>query len=568
MTTPEIIKLIPRNTAARRRGQKAESATRLVTGNPVSTRLESGVGNCFPGLECDLRNLERRFFPFLEVDISDNEVSIVAIDLTGVNQAATAGQLSKDIAAAYRSLAKDVNQGRTWKIEKMAGNFGPLGNHAVRIADLTTPSTGPNRLPTDAWTAIRLLVENSEVKLNIIRGKMKQELIGKRASYLNSTGSLAAMFEPGELTQSLCSPWTHDFRDCGCYYWASNHPDIAQPPTPNASDSDPKWNAPVAWERADRTMGNEPPPQANGRTPVEMVHYEINQKWQTLNFVIEGRETVRPYRPGTFVANPLSSKAELETYLRYAAGVELGVMHEYLSAAYSLIDPSTATGALRDDVTVVHAELMRITYGEMRHLRAVNNVLQALDATNFKPALQVAATLPAATGGGQRPVRPRTLDPEAVKDFIAIEQPSVSVDGIYARIFATLSQSGFGSDAERQMIRSIMAEGEDHYETFENIQVWLKPYQTTQYLRANLQIAPNTNAAHRTLQQRYRELLDHLYAGYGVGLPQGASDINAARSEMVGPSGIDDAAKAVTQAGFLVAFDPINDPRYQPVSAP
>ena len=31
----------------------------MVTGNPVTTRLEGGVGNCFPGLEFDHRNLDR-----------------------------------------------------------------------------------------------------------------------------------------------------------------------------------------------------------------------------------------------------------------------------------------------------------------------------------------------------------------------------------------------------------------------------------------------------------------------------------------------------------------------------
>ena len=34
------------------------AAPREVPGNPVMTRPESGIGNCFPGLECDLRNLE------------------------------------------------------------------------------------------------------------------------------------------------------------------------------------------------------------------------------------------------------------------------------------------------------------------------------------------------------------------------------------------------------------------------------------------------------------------------------------------------------------------------------
>src|SRR3712207_8764033 len=30
---------------------------------------------------------------------------------------------------------------------------------------------------------------------------------------------------PGELTQSLCSPWQNDYRECGCYYWAASRPD-------------------------------------------------------------------------------------------------------------------------------------------------------------------------------------------------------------------------------------------------------------------------------------------------------------------------------------------------------
>ena len=40
-------------------------AAKTVAGNPVTTRMESGVSNCFPGLEFDHRNLDRRFFPGL-----------------------------------------------------------------------------------------------------------------------------------------------------------------------------------------------------------------------------------------------------------------------------------------------------------------------------------------------------------------------------------------------------------------------------------------------------------------------------------------------------------------------
>ncbi|HSK41367.1 MAG TPA: hypothetical protein VK943_16505, partial [Arenibaculum sp.] len=50
-------KIQPRNLTAR--------ADAVVRGNPVTTRPESGVENCYPGLEFDQRNLDKRFFPGL-----------------------------------------------------------------------------------------------------------------------------------------------------------------------------------------------------------------------------------------------------------------------------------------------------------------------------------------------------------------------------------------------------------------------------------------------------------------------------------------------------------------------
>src|SRR5215813_5127287 len=132
--TPKV-KLIPRNIAALRRIGAAATAPRLVTGNPVSTRLEAGVGNCFPGLECDLRNLERRFFPFLEVDVDDSSISIVAVDLAG----ARAANLSPADLASYRRLSQDVTAGRAWRVTRLTGTFGTLGQLQLDIATLQPP---------------------------------------------------------------------------------------------------------------------------------------------------------------------------------------------------------------------------------------------------------------------------------------------------------------------------------------------------------------------------------------------------------------------------------------------
>src|SRR5438034_11596102 len=110
MSTPEVVKLLPRNATALRKTQDSTRAPRLVAGNSVATRLESGVGNCYPGLECDLRNLERRFFPFLEVDVlaTFSEVRVVSVDVAGVNAAEEAGTLDAATAAAYRLVSQTM----------------------------------------------------------------------------------------------------------------------------------------------------------------------------------------------------------------------------------------------------------------------------------------------------------------------------------------------------------------------------------------------------------------------------------------------------------------------------
>jgi hypothetical protein len=560
------LKLLARNVTAFRRSRSKD--VRVVVGNPVSTRLESGVGNCFPGLECDLRNLERRFFPFLEVNLEENSITVVGADAAGAKAKAKADGLPASRAEPYDRIAKDVAAGRFWTVVRLTGTFGPLGRMPLVIADLQPPSEGQGRRPPDAWTAIRLLTEGTEVILDL-RGPRDAslQLTGNRMRYLDDNGALAAAFVPGELTQSLCSPWTHDFRDCGCYYWASNHPDIALPPIPPAASSGPQWNLPVVWERQDRTMGVRPPPPATPGDPTdqEMRHQEISRVWQSLNFVVGRREIVTPFAPRQLADKPLAAGAELERYLRYAAGVELAVAHEYLSAAYSLKRPADVASNLREDIRVSYAELMRVAIGEMRHIRGVNEVLRSLATPGtFQPALQVAAKVPAQEPGKYRDVTLRPATRASISDFIDIERPSVSVDGVYARILATLERDGPHNAA--QSIRTIMAEGEDHFQTFIAIQEWLRPHAEASYLRSIKGPPPAGDADHAALQTAYLDLLQQLHQGYSLGGAAGAPAVNVARMDMVGP--LDAAAHKIAGRGFLVVFDAVTDPRFVSIAPP
>ena len=585
MTTPSAPKLLPRNVSAVRRGRDPANATQTVVGNSVSTRLESGIGNFFPGLECDLRNLERRFFPFLEVDTDFSEIVVVAVDVAGATDAVSRGVISATDLQNYRTIDHDLAQSARWSVRTIAGDFGPLGVQTVALSALGSGvSFGDGRPPADAWVAVRLLKEDSIVTLTLGRVPTSAQitLAGPRTRYLDDDGALSRLFEPGELTQSLCSPWTHDFRDCACFYWASNHPDIALPPLPDAATPPTglKWNLDTAWERADRSLTS--PPLANlagsnssvpaGSPAVrEMAHNEINRHWQLLNFVLERRERVAPYQAGmASAAMPLPDAAALLTHLRYAAGVELAVMLEYLSAAWSLRRQDAGLPQmLSDDIRAAFAEIQRIAIGEMRHVRAVNDLIAAMAPPGaFEPALAVAAEIPLGGPGDYRPLQFRAAEPATIADFIEIEAPSMSVDGLYARIYATLV-AGAGTEEQVQAVRTLISEGGDHFQTFLFVQEWLGRHTPpSTYLVAGGPADPTGSPQHQALQQRFAGVLAALYNGFKAGIPEGAGTINAARASMLGQTGIEGALDAVAAAGLLVKFDPIADPRFAPIPHP
>jgi hypothetical protein len=300
-----------------------------------------------------------------------------------------------------------------------------------------------------------------------------------------------------------------------------------------------------------------------------MAHHEINQRWQLLNFVVDRREVVTSYQPSTAdAATPLPSVDALIAHLRYAAGVEIAVMLEYLVAAWSLNKPANAPQALRDDLRASFAEIVRIAVGEMQHVRAVNDVLAALTPAAFAPALAIATRVPDGPPGTFRPLRFRAALPDVLDDFIAIEAPSQSIDGLYSRILATLEASR-ELEPQAESMRTVISEGSDHWQTFMFIKEWLGRHPPAAYLiNPNPQPAPAGTASQAVLQQRYESLLVGLDGAYRARLPAGAAALNTARTRMLGAGGIEGALDAVAAAGFLARFDPSADPRFAPIDPP
>jgi hypothetical protein len=218
---------------------------------------------------------------------------------------------------------------------------------------------------------------------------------------------------------------------------------------------------------------------------------------------------------------------------------------------------------------------MRIAIGEMRHTRAVNDVIRGLsDPGAFEPALRVASQLPRQNAGTFRPVAARAATRQVITDFIEIEAQSTGVDGLYNNILATLQfppadVAGLVTDEWKQAIRSIIAEGADHFDTFLNIQEWLRPHNETAYLRSQSPpIPPAGDTQNAALQTAYVAMLNKLHVGYKKGRFLGSSEINAARSAMVGSNGLVARAEAVASRNFLVVFATPADPRFAPIDPP
>ncbi len=525
-------KIFPRNLTAQ--------AAYLVPGNPVITRPEDAVANCFPGLEIDIRNLDRRFFPGLVFDFTEKGPRLSYVDayLDPDLQQNTPEARKLYLKLADNDLQKRLSTG-SWYLEEIeqAGQSIAVGslNSTTSWRIVRGLELGP--------VTIRLKRRRTHADATPHRGRDTLTLTGWRRQYTDpQSGVLNGAYQPGELMQGLCSPWQHDFRDCSCFYWAANHPDIVLPETyPGESvgeaASDPTVaSVPIDWLRSDRAgpIAAQALPTIGENRPFQIDHFEINRVWQDLKVVVEGRENSGLYVPQTiFTANPFKSPEELANELRNELGpLEIALTFEYLYARFSLLDETEAKDEmLRSAVLLARELLLLIVASEMQHLRWVNQILWDLlhagliPDKKFIPVLVPATEVPTSTaanldrdfegiaavqpGGGAtdkgrgasvhqfisevrqdyavsglhrldtfRPVSLRRLTPETLKDFIAVEHPSAYVDGAYARVIATLDQGRQQKYPEHtvDLAVRIASDGVQHEIRFRQIKDALSPF--------------------------------------------------------------------------------------------
>ncbi|MBV9460485.1 MAG: hypothetical protein JO141_23670 [Bradyrhizobium sp.] len=551
-------KIFPRNLTAR--------AAYQVPGNPAVTRLEDVVANCYPGLELDVRNFDRRFFPGLVFEFVARDDNTAAYEEPN-RYGAWLNYLDHLLDPELQSEAPEAKK-LLVSIMLAAGTLGAHNDWYLEWVEqdgkrLSMREHNPDnpKYPLDGlyvWRLLRGLVPGP-LKIGLKRrngGNTEVVFDGWRRHFTDPvTGVINGAYMPGELLQSLCSPWQHDFRDCACMYWAANHPDAVfqelepgDKTLPNGEPADPLLaNLRVDWLRAKRSrdVSSEAGNTIGKNRPYQFDHFQINQEWQNLNVVLHDREIDQVYvPPREGLANPFSGPEELVRELREKLGpMEMALAIEYLYARFSVLSPEEAEkspfGTMKGDVTFIRNYLMIIATCEMQHLRWVNELLWMLHNAGFTPTyapvLSPARKLPDGKGKW-RDRELRRLTPEALQAFVDIEHPSGFLDGAYARVVATLRQSIYPTHAV-ELAERIDGDGVDHYSRFREVQTALKTYSEANpplpYLR-KLELGSPGQAADALAI--YQDILRDLGAGYQDysrdKMTDGAPFVNKARLKM------------------------------------
>lgn len=500
-------KLFPRNLTA--------YAETEVKGNPVSSRLESGVDNCYPGLEFDQRNLDQSFFPGLKFEFHKGNGAKL-VDIVYDSLPYQLGLSKEDI---------ENNEIYLWAVIGKYGSSQTIGEDLLtctglnglevwrRIHDLNHSRVGiilgvgdgfSNLINGEQQTILTLSFNQDDhtIKRNEEGKFIFAAISGMREHFLNEFGVIDPnIFQPGELTKSLCSPWQYDFRDCGCFYWASNKPDIV-----TSSDKKEKY---LNYIRKDRNSNPPTNPMEQWDREKELDYDDfVNGKWEDLPVVINDRET-DSFKPNRPIVDDLMTRDEVISELQYLATVEHALCVEYLYAHYSIDAPMQLQQNESEPTKKKFAaakQVLDIGIDEMRHFRWVNEALSILgESPIVDRATEIHRQL-------KNPFKLLPLTKDQLQWFIDVEKPSQdigqSIDGMYVKLLTSVEQQpDLFPEAESlvHLFKLIIDEGEDHYQRFLSIQNYLSGMNENDYLRSFTSLSNNSHL------KRLQEIADSTY---------------------------------------------------------
>lgn len=255
-------------------------------GNPPSTLPDSAISNSFPGLECDFRNVWRRIFVGIQLHEADNYVvaadpeheDLVGHRLLYVDDQPLAVQAIGPVAPASPdgAIVSAGNPSGAWALEWSNALADALARHQGRTVSCWF-TTGPEPSP--------VLPPSPDERHTLRRAELHvRPFFARSASGEVLPVIDEALLEPGELTQSLCSPWQNDYRECACYYWAASRPDYVNV-EPNES-GESVGNSWLSKEREPKGY------VLDDRVDPRLVSYDdLFRDWQgLLRFIVGGND--------------------------------------------------------------------------------------------------------------------------------------------------------------------------------------------------------------------------------------------------------------------------------------
>jgi hypothetical protein len=214
--------------------------TYQAAGNPPSTLPGAAISNAAPGLEMDFRNAWRHLFEGIVLHEANNLVMDVAADApANVRQL----KLSYVLLSADGQPVTALVTGPLY----VGGPNVPLPDNNYH--DPTMPLEWSNALAGIVPQAghyvpcrFRHLTTGDEIMVDLkVRHFFDQE-IGPDGQVQRRAVIARSMVQPGDLTQSLCSPWQNDYRECACFYWAASRPDYVNiEPRPDGLSTGQNW---------------------------------------------------------------------------------------------------------------------------------------------------------------------------------------------------------------------------------------------------------------------------------------------------------------------------------------
>ncbi|HZQ45607.1 MAG TPA: hypothetical protein VFC07_01235 [Verrucomicrobiae bacterium] len=252
-------------------------------GNPPSTHPDSAVSNCFPGLETDCRNLWRRILKGIQLHEARN--TVIAVDDPNDAQL----QVLADGWRLISIMDTPVTLPVTGPV-KVGEDNQPLSFNKESSMPLEWSNALALLLSRYAGMKVRCNFEKTDDPNQTLAFNLILQSVFEEGQAVISR----ELVPPGELSQSLCSPWMSDYRECYCFYWAATRPDFVNVETrPDGTSMGHNWM------RKDRTA--QTPKIYVADDPADqmlMAYSDLYKNWEKLlKFVIGGRSEETVSRP-------------------------------------------------------------------------------------------------------------------------------------------------------------------------------------------------------------------------------------------------------------------------------